>query len=263
MGLRVGGSVGGLGGSVGSGGTYVRLGPVSVGGRIVPRGTSRHAGPVLAAAALIVAAVVLMPVALAAFWLWERRQWTAAGRPPLASIHPRDRAFLVASRAALPVAVAWAVVAWGGLYSNVANLELLPDVRRTTVAEARAALADAGFDAEFAHAGGLAPLSDDCEVRHTPRVEYARGRFVDRRQPVPVDAYCTIGVTRMPLGEARDVVAATGMAVEAVVTSGDGALSDDCEVRDAESDLTPDALTGTMTLHVYCPGESHRYRPGD
>lgn len=252
MGVRVGGSVAGVGGSVGSGGTYVRLGPLSVGGRLLPRGASRQATPLLAIALAMIIIAILMPLALAAFWLWQRHQWIAIGRPRLRQVHPRDRAFLIASRVALPVAVAWAAVVWGWLYADAVHLEPLPYVSRVSVAEARADLDDAGFTAEFTHAGGLAPLSDDCEVRDTRHVTFERGRLVDRRSPVPLDAYCRLSVTRRTLGEAREVITPTGMAVTTKITSGDGLLSDDCDVLRATSQLSQDARSGTVILEVRC-----------
>lgn len=188
LGVRVGGGGRFAGGSIGSGGVGARVGPVSV--RTGGNGSRGNPiGWMFGAVIVVTLVMLLLPVALLSFSWWAYRRWARSGRLPFRRLAIGEKASIIAAALAVPVAVVWAVVVWGGTYTNMTSFAELPYVQGDSVAEATATLEGAGFTV-----GDVAPtyaneaVNSDCEVRN---VEAATsGRQADKRVPVVLKARC-------------------------------------------------------------------------
>lgn len=189
MGIRVGGGGRLAGGSIGAGGVSGRVGPVSVRAGAGSNAGGKVLGLLVGVVILIALIMLIMPIALILFSSWGYRRWTRAGRPAFRRLPVSDQAALVAAGLAVPIAIVWAVLVWGGAYGNMTSHAELPPVRGGTVAEATAALMEAGFTVgDVIPTYGDALVDSTCTVRDV--VASMDGRRADNRVPVTLKVRC-------------------------------------------------------------------------
>jgi hypothetical protein len=121
MGMRVGGGVGPVGGSVGSGGLGLRVGPLSMRTRSRRSRSGLGMGEMIALAFAVLVAYLASPLLLGGYATWVLSRWGTAGRPTLRTLPWHERVMVVAAWVAIPGAVALAVVVWGGTLRNLGS----------------------------------------------------------------------------------------------------------------------------------------------